>query len=444
MDVDITKNLKNKIGDEIMNLDVINQVPGSAIEAMKDMNAYNRELGEENENNNFEPQYDKLVYNPDDKTITGAYMITGESDKTIDVLNIIETEVFGSTFMDGSIPYSIKIGRAKLPKSQIEILGPVEGKEGLSYIKIPYWLYKKLSDKLRISRIEGDELLTITKRQYETGFPYEMSNKDVEKMFKIMSNEKNIERFDRFKKTKEENTEATSSGAAGQFSQPLFSTTKKEMEEKWSKKYKDSIDCDNPKGFSQKSHCQGKKKKIKEQESIKGGLASGKTLKDLAKMHSDGDETKMYKHLEGQLKQGIKVEMEHTDEISKAKEIAMDHLYEDPDYYTKLEKVEATEATSTSSAGQYLTPAFVAKNSKNWRGGKKPLYPGGKFVKIKDKCKKFPYCNQGDIKALKLFENEVIKKSIKSLSKKYGVNENVIKSILVHEYENHNFPQQTK
>ena len=33
------------------------------------------------------------------------------------------------------------------------------------------------------------------------------------------------------------------------------------MSEKWSKKYKDSIDCNNPKGFSQKAHCQGKKKK---------------------------------------------------------------------------------------------------------------------------------------------------------------------------------------
>lgn len=32
------------------------------------------------------------------------------------------------------------------------------------------------------------------------------------------------------------------------------------LEEKWSKKYKDSIDCNNPKGFSQKAHCQGKKK----------------------------------------------------------------------------------------------------------------------------------------------------------------------------------------
>lgn len=32
------------------------------------------------------------------------------------------------------------------------------------------------------------------------------------------------------------------------------------IEEKWSKKYKDSIDCSNPKGFSQRAHCQGRKK----------------------------------------------------------------------------------------------------------------------------------------------------------------------------------------
>ena len=31
-------------------------------------------------------------------------------------------------------------------------------------------------------------------------------------------------------------------------------------EGKWSDKYKKSIDCNNPKGFSQRAHCQGKKK----------------------------------------------------------------------------------------------------------------------------------------------------------------------------------------
>ena len=34
--------------------------------------------------------------------------------------------------------------------------------------------------------------------------------------------------------------------------------------EKWTEKYKRSIDCDNPKGFSQRAHCQGKKKSVNE------------------------------------------------------------------------------------------------------------------------------------------------------------------------------------
>ena len=33
-----------------------------------------------------------------------------------------------------------------------------------------------------------------------------------------------------------------------------------QLDEKWTKKYKDSINCSNPKGFSQKAHCAGKKK----------------------------------------------------------------------------------------------------------------------------------------------------------------------------------------
>ena len=35
------------------------------------------------------------------------------------------------------------------------------------------------------------------------------------------------------------------------------------IDEKWSEKYKRSIDCKNPRGFSQKAHCAGKKKRKK-------------------------------------------------------------------------------------------------------------------------------------------------------------------------------------
>lgn len=44
--------------------------------------------------------------------------------------------------------------------------------------------------------------------------------------------------------------------------------------------------------------------------------------------------------INAQLKKGIKIEGEHTKDKAKAREIALDHLLELPDYYDKLEKVE--------------------------------------------------------------------------------------------------------
>ena len=54
----------------------------------------------------------------------------------------------------------------------------------------------------------------------------------------------------------------------------------------WSQKYKQSIDCDNPKGFSQKSHCAGKKKSFKEmREYVRGfGTYPGDTMKPMSSL----------------------------------------------------------------------------------------------------------------------------------------------------------------
>lgn len=41
----------------------------------------------------------------------------------------------------------------------------------------------------------------------------------------------------------------------------LMEVSEESIEEKWSEKYKRSIDCSNPKGFSQRAHCQGRKKR---------------------------------------------------------------------------------------------------------------------------------------------------------------------------------------
>ena len=106
-------------------------------------------------------------------------------------------------------------------------------------------------------------------------------------------------------------------------------------------------------------------------------------------------------------------------------------------FSTYIKKQETKEAAGAVSAGSYSTPAAWANSmtKKDWRGKSKTQIPGGKFVTVKQKCKKFPYCNQGDIKALKIYENEVVKSVIKKISREQKINETVIKSVIQHELE---------
>jgi hypothetical protein len=140
---------------------------------------------------------------------------------------------------------------------------------------------------------------------------------------------------------KEENTEATSSGGSGQFSSPLFSTTKENMV---------------------------------------------KTVRESVK---------------------------------------------------EIQKVETKEATSSSSSGQYSQPAIWAKstNKKDWKGASTKYMTGSKRVQVRSKCKKFPYCNQGDINALKIFESETVQNAIDSVSSGYGYNKDYISKIVFSEIE---------
>ena len=58
-------------------------------------------------------------------------------------------------------------------------------------------------------------------------------------------------------------------------------------------------------------------------------------IEDLATRHGVSLED-----ITNQLEMGLKVEMEHTEDMDVAKKIALDHLAEDPYYYTKLAKME--------------------------------------------------------------------------------------------------------
>jgi hypothetical protein len=179
-----------------------------------------------------------------------------------------------------------------------------------------------------------------------------------------------------------------------------------DMSEEWSEKYKKSIDCSRPKGFSQRAHCQGRKKKDKSE--TKEATGSGSSGAYSAPVFG-GDDAFWDRS------------RKETPELKES----------------DVEKVEATEATGSGSVGGYSSPAMCAKSTKktDWGPSRKTQFPGGKFVSVKKKCTKFPYCNQGDINALNISKNESVAEAIKKVSKKMNVSENVIRAILEHEYE---------
>jgi hypothetical protein len=172
-----------------------------------------------------------------------------------------------------------------------------------------------------------------------------------------------------------------------------------------------------------------------------GGLSDKLTLKDIAQKHKVSID-----HIKKQLIKGIKVEKDHTNDESKAREIAMDHLTELPDYYDKLKTLGIDEMTDASSSGSYDMPfnsqnksnplkidgvksiknsrAIVNKDFPKWGG------PDGVYVQIKEKCKKFPYCNQGDVNALEILENNEL---INEVSNHFKINSKTLKQIILRE-----------
>lgn len=114
-----------------------------------------------------------------------------------------------------------------------------------------------------------------------------------------------------------------------------------------------------------------------------------------------------------------------------------------------VEKIEATEATGSASSGSYVGASFLAKNLNSWGPSKKTQLPGGLFVKPKEKCKTFPYCNQGDINALefgktggfntkltkstpkKTKKKSKLKEAIENVSYRTGLSESEILKILI-------------
>lgn len=86
---------------------------------------------------------------------------------------------------------------------------------------------------------------------------------------------------------------------------------------------------------------------------LKEGISKNMSAEDIAKKHGVS-----VSKIKAQLVKGIEVEKEHTKDEKKAERIALDHLFEIPNYYDKLAKMEKSalkESVSTKKPYDTLT-----------------------------------------------------------------------------------------
>jgi len=116
-------------------------------------------------------------------------------------------------------------------------------------------------------------------------------------------------------------------------------------------------------------------------DNIPGGLADNLSVEDIASAHGVSKE-----HIEKQLELGIKVEMEHTNDMNMAEEIAKDHLVEDPNYYTHLNQ--------SSAGNQIMTFENFSHQSEIERLARELLDAGGGQVPSEEECQDFYDMNE--------------------------------------------------
>ena len=90
----------------------------------------------------------------------------------------------------------------------------------------------------------------------------------------------------------------------------------------------------------------------KPEEVLTGGKADKLTIQDIANKHNVSLE-----YAQEQLKKGIEIESEHTNDVEKQTEIALDHLSEFIDYYVELQKMEK-KLESEASVEKSNNPPF--------------------------------------------------------------------------------------
>ena len=168
----------------------------------------------------------------------------------------------------------------------------------------------------------------------------------------------------------------------------------------WSDKYKRSINCDNPSGFSQKAHCAARKKRQKGEETKSKSpfnemheIKTHKSVEEIAKKHR-----LEVSFIQRQLEMGIPIEHEHTKDKDLATDIALQHLDEIPDYYTRLKKMEASAKKEHKKFKDVKEAVYESRRDDKRAGDPgyslRDWFKGGGWVQVAGKYKGKPCAKQ--------------------------------------------------
>ncbi len=110
------------------------------------------------------------------------------------------------------------------------------------------------------------------------------------------------------------------------------------------------------------------------------------SIQSIAKKHGVSEE-----QIQKQLEMGLKVEKEHTSDIQAATEIALDHLNEKPDYYTRLKTIGEANAAAIAAA-----TAIAKKKSGNYdkEGMRKTPYKNPDAPNVKSNAQRRKEMNE--------------------------------------------------
>jgi len=163
--------------------------------------------------------------------------------------------------------------------------------------------------------------------------------------------------------------------------------TFKQFQEEWTNKYKKSIDCSNPKGFSQRAHCAGKKKSMSEMNNPRISKKPGQPDKSdkHSDLYTDEDPKGTIQGL------GFKDVATAKESVSKIKNSGRSHAHKIQAAIAMEQRAKVMGKSSESAIFRSFINSMKEKTKKiNEESESKKCKPGYYYCNTNKECKPLP------------------------------------------------------